>query len=175
MMRPDAQEASVSAGARGCAAFPSADVPEGVAEDVRRIAEAHGVERVVLFGSRARGMNGPRSDVDLAVWGPGPGAFAEALEEEAWKVLKEILRHEGVPMESASPREVLKAAYRHLGILDEDAWLSMLRDRDDGAHVYDGAAARALAERIVADHVPAFERLGAVIEARYTDALREVP
>lgn len=34
---------------------------------VSRLAAIRSVERVVLFGSRARGDHGPRSDVDLAV------------------------------------------------------------------------------------------------------------
>ena len=99
MTCPDAQDALMSAGARGCAAFPPIDVPERVVEDVRRIAEAHGVERVVLFGSRARGTNGPRSDVDLAVWGPDVPAFADALDDGAWT----LLSFDVVDMSKASP------------------------------------------------------------------------
>ena len=42
------------------------------------------VERVVLFGSRARGDNHERSDIDLAVFGLSPelaGRFRQALED----------------------------------------------------------------------------------------------
>lgn len=34
-----------------------------------RLAEEHGAQRLVLFGSRARGDNHERSDLDLAVYG----------------------------------------------------------------------------------------------------------
>jgi predicted nucleotidyltransferase len=48
------------------------------------LAARYGVRRLVLFGSRARGDNHPRSDVDLAAFGLPPsrvGAFRLALEE----------------------------------------------------------------------------------------------
>jgi predicted nucleotidyltransferase len=38
---------------------------------VSRLGELPSVERVVLFGSRARGDAGPRSDIDLAIDAPG--------------------------------------------------------------------------------------------------------
>ena len=49
-----------------------------------QLARQHGARRLVLFGSRARGDFGPRSDVDLAVYGMPPerrGAFWAAVEE----------------------------------------------------------------------------------------------
>lgn len=36
---------------------------------ISALAKNAGAHRVVLFGSRARGDNHPRSDIDLAVWG----------------------------------------------------------------------------------------------------------
>jgi len=50
------------------------------------------VERVILFGSRARGDAGPRADIDLAVACPQAGEaewlkIAEAVEEEAETLL----------------------------------------------------------------------------------------
>ncbi|HEY9764757.1 MAG TPA: nucleotidyltransferase domain-containing protein [Chroococcales cyanobacterium] len=43
------------------------DIPPFLMKLVERIAKIPGVCRVVLFGSRARGDNEPRSDIDLAV------------------------------------------------------------------------------------------------------------
>lgn len=43
-----------------------------------------GAARIVLYGSRARGDNRPRSDIDLAVYGlpeTRRGAFWDAVEE----------------------------------------------------------------------------------------------
>ena len=46
-------------------------LPASVRPLVARLAAAPGVERVVLFGSRARGDHRERSDVDLAIHAPG--------------------------------------------------------------------------------------------------------
>ena len=62
--------------------------------------------------------------------------------ELGWKVLKELLRYEGVAVASTgSPREILKAAYRFFPCMDENIWLGMLTQRNNMAHMYDGAAA----------------------------------
>jgi len=44
-------------------------LPDGLAEQLAGLAEVHNAKRLVLFGSRARGDNKPRSDIDLAVYG----------------------------------------------------------------------------------------------------------
>lgn len=44
-------------------------------------ARRFGVKKLILFGSRARGTNHERSDIDLAASGGDIGEFAEALEE----------------------------------------------------------------------------------------------
>src|SRR5688572_15678324 len=46
--------------------------PEVLDEIVRRVAEVAHPERVILFGSAARGEMGPNSDVDLLVVVGGP-------------------------------------------------------------------------------------------------------
>ena len=51
------------------------------------LAKRHGLERLILFGSRARGDNGERSDIDLAASGGDIGEFAEAAEETVWTLL----------------------------------------------------------------------------------------
>lgn len=46
------------------------DLPPAIETLVQRIARNPRVTRVILFGSRARGDNAPRADVDLAVDAP---------------------------------------------------------------------------------------------------------
>lgn len=61
---------------------------EDVIEQLRCIAEEEGVERLVLFGSRARGTNCPKSDFDIAVGGcPSFNRFADRVENELWTLL----------------------------------------------------------------------------------------
>lgn len=61
-------------------------LPESDVAAIRRIASRHGVDRVRLFGSRARGDAHPASDVDLLIrLLPGHGfsdfmAFCEEAE-----------------------------------------------------------------------------------------------
>ena len=63
------------------------NLPEHVEREIIKYAEIHGVEKVILFGSRARGTNRERSDVDLAVSGGNIRDFRFDMEEEAQTLL----------------------------------------------------------------------------------------
>lgn len=58
-----------------------------VEADIVQIAKKNAIKRVVLFGSRARGDNFERSDIDLAVNGGNALDFQYDLEEDAWTLL----------------------------------------------------------------------------------------
>ena len=45
------------------------DLPERVVKDIVTFAKRYSVRKVILFGSRARGNNTERSDIDIAVYG----------------------------------------------------------------------------------------------------------
>lgn len=80
--------------------------------------------------------------------------------ELGWKVLKELLRYEGVSeSNTGSPREIIKAAYKVYDYLDEDIWISMLRARNDMTHIYDGNAAKEMVEQILSAYIPEFQKL----------------
>ena len=90
--------------------------------------------------------------------------------ELAWKVLKELLRYEGRSIAgSGSPREIIKASYEIYDFLEEDAWISMLRDRNNMTHIYDGKEARELAQKILDCYIPTFVHMKEEIEAKYQD------
>lgn len=71
--------------------------------------ETYTVERVVLFGSVAgEARLGPRSDIDLAVWGLGPARYYEAVacvQEEAAPFTVDLIRIERSP---GTLREVIE-------------------------------------------------------------------
>jgi predicted nucleotidyltransferase len=46
--------------------------PAALTEIVRRVVEVAHPQRIILFGSAARGTMGPHSDIDLLVVTPGP-------------------------------------------------------------------------------------------------------
>ena len=88
--------------------------------------------------------------------------------ELGWKVLKELLKYEGrAEANTGSPREIIKAAYTVYDFIDETLWLSMLRERNDTAHMYDEEAALRLVRHILRDYIPAFVRMRDEIAARY--------
>ena len=59
-----------------------------VIAQMRSIAEEEGVERLILFGSRARGTNLPKSDYDFAVCGCASfKRLATRFDEERWSLL----------------------------------------------------------------------------------------
>lgn len=47
-------------------------LPDNLSPMLADLARQHGAKRLVLFGSRARGDNWERSDIDLAVYGMPP-------------------------------------------------------------------------------------------------------
>ena len=80
--------------------------------------------------------------------------------ELGWKVLKELLRYEGVEASAVgSPRVIIKEAYKAFSFVDETVWLSMLRARNDMTHIYDGRAAERLVHVILREYIPAFVKL----------------
>lgn len=62
-------------------------IPERVQRDIVQFARAHKVERVILFGSRARGDHTERSDIDLAVYGGDFEAFYWDMKDNARTLL----------------------------------------------------------------------------------------
>lgn len=57
-------------------------------KQIERIAAEEGASRLVLFGSRARGTERPKSDIDLAVEGcPNFGKLWDRLQEEPHSLL----------------------------------------------------------------------------------------
>lgn len=49
--------------------------------------------------------------------------------EPSWRAFKRFLEREGIPV--STPRESIKQAYQVGWIEDEEAWLEMLRDRNE--------------------------------------------
>ena len=63
------------------------NLPQRVQRDIRRIAEGNGIERVVLFGSRAKGTNTERSDIDIAAYGNNFDGFYWDINEKVHSLL----------------------------------------------------------------------------------------
>ena len=57
------------------------NLPEHVHKGIIELAQKYGVEKVILFGSRARGDNWERGDVDLAISGGNRTMFSLDVDE----------------------------------------------------------------------------------------------
>ncbi len=77
----------------------------------------------------------------------------------AWKVMKDIViqRYAVVDFPKGSPREVLRKAYEFELITDDD-WMTMLRDRNELPHDYDGEIVKDVCERLIESYLELFEK-----------------
>ena len=65
------------------------NLPGHIESDLAVLAERYGISKIVLFGSRARGDNGPKSDIDIAVFGCRDfPMFSLDVEDEVQTLLK---------------------------------------------------------------------------------------
>lgn len=88
--------------------------------------------------------------------------------ELGWKVLKELLKYEGVKeAATGSPREIIKSAYACFDFIEENVWLEMLRERNDTTHIYNEAAAACLVEKILTTYIGVFCDMAQQIHRRY--------
>lgn len=73
------------------------NLPERVFKDITIFAQRHDVQKVVLFGSRARGTHTEKSDIDLAVSGGDLEAFYWDIKENVHSLLTfDIVENGGV-------------------------------------------------------------------------------
>lgn len=63
-------------------------IKEQVQSEICQFAEQYQLNRVVLFGSRARGNFHRASDIDPAVWGGSAARFAVDVDEKTSTLLK---------------------------------------------------------------------------------------
>lgn len=63
------------------------NLPERVLKDITTFACKHEIQKVVLFGSRARGTHTEKSDIDLAVSGGKIEDFYWDMQENAHSLL----------------------------------------------------------------------------------------
>ena len=63
------------------------NLPDRVFRELSSFAQKHSVKKIILFGSRARGTNTERSDVDIAVYGGKFDAFYWDVKEKMHSLL----------------------------------------------------------------------------------------
>lgn len=102
-----------------------ASLPSAISELVGELAAYPAVRRIILFGSRSRGDNTPRSDVDLAVEAPSADPHVwDAICSDA-EAAETLLAIDLVRLDHASP--AFRERVRSEG--------TVLFDRDTGSAV----------------------------------------
>ena len=77
--------------------------------------------------------------------------------ELTWKTLRLFLLSEGI--NTNSPKEALKRAFKFGLIIDEECFLDMLEDRNQAAHIYSEDVSREIFKRIKKDYSSALKKL----------------
>lgn len=86
----------------------------------------------------------------------------EMCFELAWKGLKDYLESQG--LDPKFPRETIKSAVQTGILVDEDAWMRALTDRNLMVHTYDEKAAMAVEKTIRESYYPLLKKLAALFE-----------
>lgn len=63
------------------------NVPERVLRDIAVLSKEYNIQKVILFGSRARGTHTERSDIDIAISGGNTTEFSVAVDENVHTLL----------------------------------------------------------------------------------------
>ena len=91
---------------------------EQLLQVIKVLAVKHNIQKVVIFGSRARGDFKERSDIDLAVSGGDVVAFTFAVEEET----PTLLMFDVVYLDREVHQELLDSIEKEGVVLYEKVW-----------------------------------------------------
>ena len=71
-----------------CARCEDCNLPERVFREITMFAKKHSIQKVILFGSRSRGTQRERSDIDIAVSGGDFDSFYWDIKENVHSLLR---------------------------------------------------------------------------------------
>ena len=86
-----------------------------VIEEIRTFARKYNIDKVILFGSRARGDYRRTSDIDLAVVGGDFARFALDVDEET----STLLEYDIVDLDEPMQPELLESIQKEVKIIYE--------------------------------------------------------
>ena len=92
--------------------YQKTGIKEQVIQEIIQLAKENQVEKVILFGSRARGNFKERSDIDLAICGGNSCHFIFDVDEET----STLLEFDVIDLDKPVQKELLEAIRRE-GIL----------------------------------------------------------
>lgn len=92
--------------------------------------------------------------------------------ELSWKLMQSYLNYQGIVCNS--PRQVIKETFKLELLLDGDAWIDMLMDRNRTSHIYDEQEARIIYEKIKSKHAPKLNSFLDQIKRAILDLLNDI-
>lgn len=63
------------------------NIPDRIMKDIAVFSKEYNIQKVILFGSRARGTHTDRSDIDIAISGGDFDSFYWAIKEKVHSLL----------------------------------------------------------------------------------------
>lgn len=93
------------------------NLPDRVLRELSYFAQKHSINRIVLFGSRARGTNTERSDIDIAVYGGDFDSFYWDVKEK----VNSLLMFDIVQADSSVSNELKKEIQKDGVVIYEKA------------------------------------------------------
>jgi nucleotidyltransferase substrate binding protein (TIGR01987 family) len=88
----------------------------------------------------------------------------EFTHELAWNTLKDFLIHQGVDPSIVGSRDATRLAFENQLIQNGEAWMEMIKSRNQTSHTYNEDTAREIATLIRESYYPEFEQLKTRLE-----------
>ena len=82
------------------------NLPDRVLREISLFAQKHSITKVILFGSRARGTNTERSDIDIAVYGGSFDDFYWDIKEKVHSLLMFDIVQADAPISDELKKEI---------------------------------------------------------------------
>ena len=94
------------------------NLSEKLRDKIIELAKKYGIKKVILFGSRARGDNWDRSDIDLAISGGDRVRFT--LDVDEIDIVSTLLMFDVVDLDGPCNEELLESIQRDGIVLYEE-------------------------------------------------------
>ena len=84
------------------------NLPDRVLRELSSFAQKYSITKIILFGSRARGTNTERSDIDIAVYGGDFDSFYWEVKEKIHSLLMFDIVQADAPISDELKQEIEK-------------------------------------------------------------------
>lgn len=84
------------------------NLPDRIIREISSFAQEHSISKIILFGSRARGTNTERSDIDIAVYGGDFDGFYWDIKENTHSLLMFDIVQADSPISAELKEEIEK-------------------------------------------------------------------